>query len=304
MPNHTGTVRNRFFMSLEFFYSAGRRFEFLTRLVLMLTACGMFSLASAQVALTIGSGAGAPGSTVNINVNVNTTGTLPASLQWTMSYSTAISSITVSTGAAASAAGKSVSCGVPSGSPSGSLSCLVFGLNATPITNGPPSDVAVVSVTLASGTTSSSTAITMTGAQASSAVGANLPATPATPNTVAGTITINQPPTTVTINTAPSLVGLQIVVDGVTQTAPYTTQWVPGSSHTVKCDVTSRDGRNTVCVCQLERWSRPIAHDNGTGLSNDLYGELHHAISADNRSQPGRNRYDHAKPFSSRQLLR
>src|ERR1700752_1724767 len=99
---------------------------------LLLMACGFASHASGQVSISLAPGSGTPGSTINLNISVNTSGTLPASLQWTMGYSTAdISSVSVTAGAVATAAGKSGTC-----NGTGTLTCLVFGFNTTTIANG------------------------------------------------------------------------------------------------------------------------------------------------------------------------
>ena len=204
---------------------------FLAKIMLVGAAYGLFSQASGQVALTIASGAGTPGATVNLNLQINSTGMQPASLQWTMNYAAAdVTSINVTAGAVATAAGKSVSCNIVS---AGTLNCIVFGLNSTPISNGV---IATAAVTLSPTTTSTSTGIVLTGAIASS--GDNPPvalvATPASPNTLTGTITINQPtPTLVSVTVATNPASLQVTVDGTTYTAPRTFQWAIGSNHTI-----------------------------------------------------------------------
>jgi predicted heme/steroid binding protein len=194
----------------------------------LLLAC-FTGLGFAQVTLSIQSGSSAPGATVNLNIPITTTGTLAASVQWTMSYSVAdVSAVNVTAGAAATAAGKSVACS-PTGA--GVLNCIAFGVNTTGISNGV---LAVAAVTISASTTSTLTNISLTGAIAAS--GDNPPvalvASPASPNVVNGVISISQPSlSAVTITTSPS--GLQVLVDGSSYTAPQMFQWTPGSTHTI-----------------------------------------------------------------------
>jgi hypothetical protein len=109
----------------------------------------------------------------------------PAALEWTIGYSPAdISSITIAAGSAAINAGTTVACsgGV------GSMTCLLYGLNSAPISNGV---IAQIAVGLSSATTSLSTAIQLGGAMGASMAGAGIPATGS-----GGLITILQPKTT------------------------------------------------------------------------------------------------------------
>src|SRR6266849_4232427 len=79
-----------------------------------------------QVALSLSSGSTTPGSSVALSVSMTSSGgALPTSLQWTMSYPTGVTGVSVVAGSSAIAAGKSVSC---SGTP---VTCIVFGLNTT-----------------------------------------------------------------------------------------------------------------------------------------------------------------------------
>lgn len=193
------------------------------RILLLLLLPGFLITASGQVAFTLASGAGSPGSTVSLNISLNSSGAQPAAMQWTLSYSAAqISSIAVTAGPAATNAGKTVSCNQAA---PGSMTCVLFGLNQSTVANGV---VAVAAVTIAN-TTSTSTVISMSNGVASTGSGSPLVAA-----AVGNTVTINQPvvsTTTITISANPP--GLQIIVDGSALTAPQTFQWTAGSQHTI-----------------------------------------------------------------------
>ncbi len=128
---------------------------------------GAWTVATGQpVALTVGTGAAAPGGTVNIGISFNSSPSAqPAALQWTLSYSsTDISSLTVTPGSGATGAGKSIVC---SSSP-GSTICIVYGLNDNTIPNG---SVAVASFVIAPGSTATSIPIQISGVVAATPAG-------------------------------------------------------------------------------------------------------------------------------------
>ncbi|HTX35795.1 MAG TPA: putative Ig domain-containing protein, partial [Bryobacteraceae bacterium] len=84
----------------------------------------------------------------------------PAGLQWTLTYpSSDITSFSVAAGSALTAAGKTLSCG----SGTGQVICVASGINANTVGNGV---VAVVTATVASGTSSSSDSIPISNALA------------------------------------------------------------------------------------------------------------------------------------------
>lgn len=141
------------------------------------------ALAHAQTAnLTLGSGAGAPGSSVALNLVLAAGGTQPTALQWTLQYSpTDISGVTASIGATATAAGKSLTCT----NASGSAICVIFGLNQSIIGDG---TVAQFTFTIAPGTASPSTAIQVAQVVLSDSTGSSIAAAP-----TGGTITLIQP---------------------------------------------------------------------------------------------------------------
>ena len=137
-------------------------------------------------ALVLSSGVVSPGGTVSLNLSlIAPPGSQLAALEWTLVYSPSnISAISVAPGAAATAAGKVVSC-TPS---SGSYTCFLTGLstsglNANIIQNG---IVAVVTVTISPGTTT--TAIGITNALGATPSGGTEPIT-----ATGGTITTMAP---------------------------------------------------------------------------------------------------------------
>ncbi len=79
----------------------------------------------------------------------------PAGLQWTLSYPSDVTSLTIAAGPALTGASKSLSCSTGAGS----LTCVASGMNANQIAAG---TVAVVTATIASGTSNSSDSIPMT----------------------------------------------------------------------------------------------------------------------------------------------
>src|SRR5467141_3991567 len=136
-----------------------------------------------SVALSVGSGSGAPGGTVSIGISLaNLGGAQPAGLQWSLSYSSAdISSVTVAADSAATSAGKSVSCS----SSSGSTTCVVFGLNTTVIGNG---SVATASFQISASSLATSIPIQIGGVVAATASGSSINA-----SGTGGVISVSQP---------------------------------------------------------------------------------------------------------------
>jgi len=133
------------------------------------------------VALSLSSASGTPGGTANVNVALSTTGTAPASLQWTLLYSTTdFTSATVTVGGAGTAAGKQVNCN----NTAGSSVCVLSGLNANTISNGV---VATVAFTI-----SASTGHTSSSLQLSNGVAASATASGLTTSTTGNTVSILQ----------------------------------------------------------------------------------------------------------------
>jgi hypothetical protein len=87
-----------------------------------------------QVTIQIGSVSAMAGGMGSTNISLSaTSGSAPASVLWTLTYSeTDISSITLAPAAAATAAGKTVACAAGAGS----VICIVSGLNTTAVPNG------------------------------------------------------------------------------------------------------------------------------------------------------------------------
>src|SRR5689334_15894953 len=124
-------------------------------LLLLLLSSAIFGQ---SLSLNLPSGSGVVGSTVSLAVGLSGTATAgqPASLQFNLAFSANdFSSITVTAGSVAAAAGKSVSCNASTGQ----LMCMIWGLNTTSMTDG---QIAVVSATLSSNSTSSIRAISIT----------------------------------------------------------------------------------------------------------------------------------------------
>ena len=97
--------------------------------------------------LSLSSATSTPGGTVVLNLSLSTSGTLPAGLEWTLTYPAGqIPAIAAFAGPAATAANKTLSCA----SASGSLTCLLIGSPTTGATSTIASGVvATVQVTLA-----------------------------------------------------------------------------------------------------------------------------------------------------------
>ncbi len=131
----------------------------------LLLAAGTAS--AQQVALSVGSGSVAPGTSITVPITMTTSGSpQPAGLQWTMVYSpTDISSVTVTSGPVATAASKSVNC---FSSSSTTTNCVAYGLNTNIMNSG---TLASATFTIASGTPDASTAIQMSGVMATDATG-------------------------------------------------------------------------------------------------------------------------------------
>ncbi len=116
-------------------------------LAFVLALAGAAICSGQDVSLSLSSGSASPGATVTLNISLSASTTPPASLEWTLSYSTVdFSSATVAAGPVATAANKSVTCA----SSSGILRCIVSGLNDTTIPNG---IVATISLTVSTSTT-------------------------------------------------------------------------------------------------------------------------------------------------------
>src|SRR5208283_3205628 len=110
-----------------------------------------------SVSISLGSGSGTAGGTVSLPVTLTSSGgALPAALEWSFSYTSDITSVTVVSGPAATAASAAVSC-------NGSL-CLVYGLTGDTIANG---TVATATFQIASNPSTSTIPIQITGIVAS-----------------------------------------------------------------------------------------------------------------------------------------
>ena len=130
--------------------------------VLAMAAAG----ASGQDTVILSSGSAAPGNTVSLDLSISVvSGSAPASLEWTYSYSAGdFTAVSVVAGPAAVAAGKFVSC---NGSP-GSYTCLLFGINSTSLSNGV---VATATFTVSPTTTSASSTVQVINSSGATASG-------------------------------------------------------------------------------------------------------------------------------------
>src|SRR5713101_657183 len=136
----------------------------------ILLAAAASPLVAQQATVSLGSGSGAPGGIVNLTVSLAVSGTTqPGTLQWTMSYPSDITSVTVTAGTSAVAANKSISCS----SKPGSTICVAWGVNAQVISNG---NLATAAFQLASSTVNTSEAVQVTNVMASTAGGMGIPA--------------------------------------------------------------------------------------------------------------------------------
>lgn len=125
----------------------------------------------AQPTVSLSSGPATQGGTVTLTLSISgTSANPPASLQWTLTYSTsAVSKISATAGAALSSAGKTLTC---AGS-AGAYTCVAAGINSTTIADGA---LASISVTLAG---SSGASIGLSGVLGASPAGTtiSIPAT-------------------------------------------------------------------------------------------------------------------------------
>jgi uncharacterized protein (TIGR03437 family) len=134
-----------------------------------------------SVTLSIGSGSATAGATVSVPITVASSGgAQTAGLQWSFSYSSDITSVSVVAGSSATDAGKTITCS--------GTTCLVLGFNTTAIADG---TVATATFQIASNPSNTSILVQITGVVASTATGTSIPATGGS-----GTITLPVPPPT------------------------------------------------------------------------------------------------------------
>jgi len=121
--------------------------------------------AAGSVVLSLASGSGSAGGSVVLNLNQTSSGgALPAALQWSFSYSSDITGVTVTAGSSASNAQKTVTCVANT--------CLIEAVNANIIADG---TVAVATFQLAAKPSSSTIPILVSGVAVSSAAGVLIP---------------------------------------------------------------------------------------------------------------------------------
>ncbi len=158
----------------------------------------------APLSLGVSSASGAPGTNVTVNVSLTSpAGSEPSALQFRLNWPVAqITSATVAAGASAVAAGKNASCT----SAAGSVTCLLWGVNATEMANGV---VAAVTLAISPSAVPTATSLTLDSAQGTTPGAVPVIATP-----TGGTVTVlapdTQPPTAPGVLTALAVSGGQI----------------------------------------------------------------------------------------------
>ena len=148
----------------------GLSYNFLKLQIGILLAFVTGSVSFAQsTALTLGSGSGVQGGSVSLNLSMTVGSPAPAGVQWTVSYPSAVTSISGTAGPALIAAGKTLNCAAASGK----LTCLTSGMNSNTIASGV---VATVVIQL-SATSSTSVSLPLSNILAVSAAGVPVAAT-------------------------------------------------------------------------------------------------------------------------------
>ena len=136
---------------------------------MVLALIGTATCRGQDVALSLSSGSASPGATVTLNISLTASTSLPASLEWTLSYSTVdFSSLTIAAGPVATGANKSVTCATSAGI----SRCIVSGLNDATIPNGV---VATISLTVSTSTTDTSSQVQFMSDMASGTGATTLP---------------------------------------------------------------------------------------------------------------------------------
>jgi hypothetical protein len=173
-------------------------------LLLIILPFSLFAVVQTSTSLSLSSGTGGPGNVVNLTLSMSAINNQPASLGWTLTYSTKdFSQVTLSPGASATAAGKSISCTSPV---AGTLKCLAYGLNANAMSNGV---VANVAMTVSNSTTSASSTVQLTAGTTATVTGSNVG------TSTAGSIVTIQ-------NSGPTITGISCTPDAVIPPAPST----------------------------------------------------------------------------------
>jgi len=120
-----------------------------------------------SITLSIGSSSGTAGGTVSLPISLSSSGgAQTAGLQWTFTFSSDITGVTVVAAPLATSAAKSVSC-------SGN-NCLIFGLNSNVMADG---TVATATFQIASNPSTATIPVQLTSVVASTALGASISAT-------------------------------------------------------------------------------------------------------------------------------
>ncbi len=133
------------------------------------TCAALFPAAAGAQTVSVGSASGLPGTSVDLSIGFTAGAQGVATLQFDLSFPSALTPVSTSTGAAAAAAGKSAS----GSASSGAMRILIFGLNQNAIGSG---ELAVVRFSIAVGTPGSALAVTVGSIVASDAAGNNVAA--------------------------------------------------------------------------------------------------------------------------------
>ncbi len=142
-----------------------------------------------QVSLSMGTGAGTPGTVVNVDLSItSSSGAQPTGVQWRLTPGAAISAVTFTASTAATNAGKTLTCSTSNGN----TDCILVGMNTTVLPNGP---VATAAITISPTTAAASAALTLSNIVVSNAAGTSIPST-----STNGVVNIIQPAPTYTLS--------------------------------------------------------------------------------------------------------
>lgn len=108
--------------------------------------------------------------TINVNLAIGATATAPAAVQWALNYSASdFNTPTIEPSAVATGAQKTIQC---NNSSAGVSKCLLYGLNATALSEGV---VATITLPLAAGEAEASSSLQLVGGVAATPAGTSVP---------------------------------------------------------------------------------------------------------------------------------
>ena len=177
------------------------------RNLVFVSIVGLQGIAWGQTAsLSIGSASGVPGGTANLSISLSG-GSAPAGLQWSFSFTSDVSLVSVTAGASTTAAGKTVTCA--------GNTCLAYGLNTNTIADGV---VATATFQIAANPSTTNIGILLTSVVASTQAGTSIQAVGGS-----GTITLPTAVKPVSLSCSPATVnspGTSICTVTLTAAAP------------------------------------------------------------------------------------